>query len=209
MSVVLLSSIVYRSLLSYTSKGNWRAAEKSRTVCYDLKNDKMLNADTSMSKYIADEVRKTSFSDYFSSDTVLVPIPRSTALPENGLWVPRCLAIELSNRGLGRPIECLKRVKELPKSSSVPWDIKSRPRRHYESMCVETMVELKKIVLVDDVITTGATILGAASLLAERFPNAEIRAFAAVRAVYEKEFERFDKSHDGEINLDGEHVQKT
>jgi adenine/guanine phosphoribosyltransferase-like PRPP-binding protein len=38
-----------------------------------------------------------------------------------------------------------------------------------------------RITIVDDVVTKGATLLAAASLLANTFPNAEIRAFALVR----------------------------
>jgi len=42
---------------------------------------------------------------------------------------------------------------------------------------------LRQIVLVDDIITRGATVLGAANKLAEAFPDSRIRAFAAVRTV--------------------------
>lgn len=47
------------------------------------------------------------------------------------------------------------------------------------------------ITVVDDVVTKGATLLGAASLLAGAFPRAEIRAFALVRTQgYVKDIER-------------------
>jgi adenine/guanine phosphoribosyltransferase-like PRPP-binding protein len=50
--------------------------------------------------------------------------------------------------------------------------------------------EPSNILLVDDIITRGATLLGAASRLAEVFPGAEIRAFAVIRAISsENEFQ--------------------
>jgi pyrimidine operon attenuation protein/uracil phosphoribosyltransferase len=41
----------------------------------------------------------------------------------------------------------------------------------------------ERIVLVDDVITKGRTILAAAARLHDAFPNADIRAFALVRTM--------------------------
>lgn len=40
-----------------------------------------------------------------------------------------------------------------------------------------------EIVMIDDVITVGSTALGGAHRLAEAFPDARIRVFAAVRAL--------------------------
>jgi gamma-glutamylcysteine synthetase len=43
--------------------------------------------------------------------------------------------------------------------------------------------DAEEIVLVDDVVTRGATLLGAANRLTEAFPNVRIRAFAAMRTM--------------------------
>ena len=40
-----------------------------------------------------------------------------------------------------------------------------------------------EIILIDDVITRGATLLGAANLLADDFPETPIRAFVAMRTI--------------------------
>ena len=45
------------------------------------------------------------------------------------------------------------------------------------------MHDVGDVILVDDVVTSGATILGVASKLAERFPDVEIKAFAAMRTI--------------------------
>lgn len=48
---------------------------------------------------------------------------------------------------------------------------------------VNTLDEPEEILLVDDVVTHGSTLLGAANKLADTFPNARICAFAAMRTV--------------------------
>lgn len=57
-----------------------------------------------------------------------------------------------------------------------------KPIEHYNSMAVkETLDDPKEILLIDDVITRGATLLGAANKLADAFPNAQIHALAFMR----------------------------
>ena len=41
----------------------------------------------------------------------------------------------------------------------------------------------ESILIVDDVVTTGATLVGSAKRLADAFPKAKITAFAAIRTV--------------------------
>jgi adenine/guanine phosphoribosyltransferase-like PRPP-binding protein len=60
------------------------------------------------------------------------------------------------------------------------------------------------ITLVDDVITMGATLRGGASLLAEAFPHATIRAFALVRTLHET-FEHIIDPVRGEIRASWYH----
>jgi len=43
------------------------------------------------------------------------------------------------------------------------------------------LFEPEEVILVDDVVTRGATIIGGVNRLKEAFPSAEIRAFAMMR----------------------------
>lgn len=53
---------------------------------------------------------------------------------------------------------------------------------HYDSMSVEnSLVTPGRIVLVDDVVTRGCTLIAAASRIAEAFPSADVRGFALIR----------------------------
>jgi hypoxanthine phosphoribosyltransferase len=62
-----------------------------------------------------------------------------------------------------------------------------RPKalQHFESLDVRWREKNKpkEILLIDDIVTRGATLLGAANRLAAAFPDARIRAFAMMRTM--------------------------
>jgi hypoxanthine phosphoribosyltransferase len=56
--------------------------------------------------------------------------------------------------------------------------------RHYESFAIDSLPQAPvSVVLVDDVITKGRTLLAAAERLQEAFPAAHIKAFALLRTM--------------------------
>ncbi|MDG7031901.1 MAG: phosphoribosyltransferase, partial [Nitrososphaerota archaeon] len=62
--------------------------------------------------------------------------------------------------------------------------------------------EPESVLLIDDIITRGATLLGAANRLADAFPNARISAFAAMRTVSNPdEFQREYDPQMGNVRL--------
>lgn len=68
----------------------------------------------------------------------------------------------------------------------------------------------RQIVVVDDVVTKGATLLAAASRVKEAFPTAEVRVFGLVRTMgLQPDIERIVDPCVGEIRLDGIDVQRT
>jgi Predicted amidophosphoribosyltransferases len=141
-----------------------------------------------MSKWVAETIQhdrgKLPFSSYFHPNAILVPTPKSSLMKPDTLWVPERIASALAKIGLGKVLPCIRRVKSVLKSaSSLP---RERPTAvdHYNSFRVfGSLSEPDEIVLVDDVVTRGATLLGAANRLVEAFPKTCIRAFAVMRTI--------------------------
>ncbi len=128
------------------------------------------------------------------------------------LWVPQLLTTALIKNGLGKSSEsCLERIKAVPRSSGQTSG-KNRPKafQHYESMNVkELLFQPKEIILVDDVITRGAAILGGVNRLAEAFPDAKIRAFAMMRVISRVEdFTNLEDPCIGAITRYGENTNR-
>ena len=68
-----------------------------------------------------------------------------------------------------------------------------------------TLSEPREILLVDDIITRGATMLGAANKLRNTFPLARIRGFAAMRTISPPDI--FNQAYDpclGVITFNGQ-----
>jgi len=115
---------------------------------------------------------------------MLVPTPTSSLIKKDGLWVPQRITSALANAGLGINEECLMRETPLPRSSTSLASDRPKAIQHYNSMRVkESLLEPQEIILVDDVITRGATAMGAVNRLAEAFPKAKIRVFAIMRTI--------------------------
>ena len=183
-----LTTIEFASLLSYSPNGTGSMDKASKKTMYAVKGDRM-HGNAPMSERIAKDVRNRlgtlPFADYFTKTTALVPAPQSSLASPGRLWVPQRLARSMQRHGLGVQRECLVRRKAVPKSSTSAPGARPKPQVHYESMSVTGTLGARPgdIVIVDDVVTRGATLIGAAGRLAEAFPSARIRGFAALRAV--------------------------
>lgn len=118
----------------------------------------------------------------FESPVTLVPVPRCTVTAEDAgdyVWPTKALCRELCRRGLGDDVQALlRRVREVPKSA---WEKEERPSvdMHFRSFAVRPMPRAAhRYLLVDDVVTRGATLLGAACRMRLACPGARIEAFA-------------------------------
>ena len=144
-----------------------------------------------MSHWIARTVQqqmpRLAFAHFFTPTTVLVPVPSSSLMRPGTLWAPDRIAKALVANAIGREVvECLARVKPLRKAAMSDASSRPKPAEQYETISVQGAISEPKpneIVLVDDIITRGATFLGAANRLVEAFPGARIRCFAAMRTI--------------------------
>lgn len=119
---------------------------------------------------------------FFRSDDVLVPVPRCTP-KVGGTWAAAELARALVQEGVGCATwPGLHRISAVRKSATSAKGGRPSVERHYDSFRLEPLkLRPEGIVLIDDVITAGRTILAAAARVREALPEARIRAFALLR----------------------------
>lgn len=120
----------------------------------------------------------------FGTDVTLVPIPGSNPLTTR-VWAPERLAVALHGVRLAGSVWLgIQRRFPVRKSATALNADRPTVQQHYDSFFVPSLSNAPlRIVLVDDVITKGRTILAAAARLQEALPNADIRAFALVRTM--------------------------
>lgn len=204
-----LSHLEYGALLTYTPRGDSLEAKHSKDVMYVLKRDGFISQpQTLMSEWIAQTIRQKMpelpFASFFQPNTILIPIPKSSLMQRNTLWVPERIATALVKIGVGKSAtSCLVRAKPVRKSAFCTSAERPMALEHYETMSVQgSLSPPEEILLIDDIVTRGATLLGAANRLLDAFPQTRIRAFAAMRTISNpNEFEKVYFPCAGTIDL--------
>ncbi len=153
---------------------------------------------------VQQQLRSLPFAPFFTPGTVLVPVPSSSLMRPDTLWVPDRIARALVAEGVGREVlRSLARVRPIRKAATSDASERPMPTEQYETMGVQRIIREpspSEIVLVDDIVTRGATLLGAANRLLEAFPSARIRGFAAMRTMSDpSDFEAYYKPERGWI----------
>jgi len=192
---VRIDLLEFGSLLSYTPlefSEPPTEIQNANDVMYAIKNDSFIEdppIQTSdwIARTVQENLRSLPFSAFFQPDTILVPVPKSSLAHPGSLWVPERIASALVKKGIGnQAVAYLARITPLRKAAWSGASHRPRPSEQYQTMGVQGSIsepKPKQIVLVDDIVTRGATFLGAANRLVEAFPEARIRVFAAMRTI--------------------------
>lgn len=174
-------------MLVYAPRGQTPTSVSSKTVAYGLKNVREGHIPYAVGRLLQEMATGGSAENLktiLRRDAVLVPCPRSTPLVKGALWPSYEICAELVHRGLARETSVLvERITPVQKSSTAGPGKRPRPMDHIRSMRMAEQTDFApaRIVIVDDVITRGATLLGVASHLKDAFPDSDVRVFAMVR----------------------------
>jgi hypothetical protein len=179
----MIRRITFASCYVYSPRGASPASRRSRLL------RKLLKAgdDHFILKY-AVRVRQQVDEDavlagFLDPGQVLVPVPGSAPAVAGVVSVSEHLARALIESGLGREIwKGLYRIRPVRKSATSPPLSRPTVHTHYESFSVAATVP-PRLVLIDDVVTKGRTLLAAAARLRDASPDSEIRAFALLRTM--------------------------
>lgn len=189
------SEIRFSSLLSYCPRGRWpaeptdamkRSVEWMKAVKSGQRDQ--LGGRDPYETIVAHMVQHGTCGAHFGAAghrPLLVPIPSSSlAPPEEPYWWPaRELAHVLLRHGLGSAV-----IPMLRRKTSIPKAALGGPRNahaHRDSLdMLDVVLPSTRIVLVDDVVTSGASMMGCALRISAVFPGLEsLAGFAAVRTV--------------------------
>jgi len=194
---MLLSELRFGAFLSYSPRGDSDEIRRSREWTYALKRDAPMGAQRRpTSQLVAERVRARledgPLGELFSSTTSLVPVPGAGLWRPGDLWVSAATASALCRVGLGAEmLPCLRRRTPIRRSSQQQDPAPVR------------------ILLIDDVVTRGATLLAAASRLVEAWPGIEVCAFAVVRTISNpSKFDAIYAPVVGTIAFDGEQTRR-
>jgi hypothetical protein len=180
----VIEKIDFASSYVYSPAGLGEVCARSRRLCALLKagDEHFLVRYANRVHQQASET--TQLAGFFLAEDVLVPVPGSSP-GAGGLWVAADLAEALVGVGLGAGTWAgLRRIRAVRKSGTAPPGARPSVERHYESFSVDRPPrELRSVVLIDDVVTRGRTLLAAAARVRDVLPGARIRGFALLRTL--------------------------
>lgn len=181
----LLSEVRFGAFLQYSPHGESDPSRRSRSWRDNIKRDVPGAIARVVGELLKREEARALRDELLGDDVVLVPTPRSAPLRPGALWPGRRICEEIETRGLGKAVlPCIERRTAVQKSAFAARGERPTPQTHFESLRVTgELLSAGRLLLVDDFVTKGATLLAAASLLKATYPKADIACFALVRTM--------------------------
>lgn len=181
----MIPRLPFAAPFAYSPRGISEVAQKSQRLRDLIKagDPRLLER---LAAVTAEMAAADRFPDFFGPNVTLVPVPGSAPRRDaNSLWVAQRIAAELCNVGLGATVwPTLRRTVVVPKSAWAARGERPTVEVHVTSLdLTDRIPPTGRLLLVDDVVTKGRTMLAAATVLAEALPGVEIRAFAALRTM--------------------------
>ena len=182
---VVMGAVRFAACFGYSPCGTSNVARRSRYYCGLLKTQHPGFLGYSAQR-VADDVRAGGvLAESFASRPTLIPVPSSACAVPGSESSAGALAQALAGAGLGSKVWAgLTRIQPVIRSSRAAPGCRASAQDQYRSLRVEPAPQvIEDILLVDDLITKGRTLIAAASRLREAFPAARIRGFALMRTL--------------------------
>lgn len=181
----MIQELAYAASLAYSPRGQSEVSAKSRRYMASLKRadpEFLIKA----AGLVARQVAEGQFPGFFGEDVTLVPVPGSAPrVDANSLWVGAKLAQALLAQGLASQLWMpLQRGRRVRKSATAGPGERPNVQTHIDSFDVTDRLPPRgPVLLVDDIVTKGATLLAAACALNDAVPGLELRGFALIRTM--------------------------
>jgi hypothetical protein len=210
--VALPSEISFTGFLQYSPRGQNAVSGQSQAYTRAIKNDSFIGNQPAI-RYAALRLREeipkhAALQSCFSGHLVLVPVPRSAPLVTGGLWPSMKLCQAMQVEGIASMVlPLLERQTAVPKSATAAAGQRPGPQQHYDSLAVDPNRPLLSpqhhLVIVDDVVTRGATFFGAYARLSELYSNVPISCFALIRTMSSGDVDALLSPVEGKISFQG------
>jgi hypothetical protein len=128
----------------------------------------------------------SSLASFFPAAAILVPVPGCSPSAWGRATPSGRVAAALWERGIGTGIWFgLRRVRAVRKSATAAPGGRPSLQTHFDTIAVAPIQipRASHLVLIDDVVTRGRTLLASALRLKEIFPQADVRGFALLRTM--------------------------
>jgi predicted amidophosphoribosyltransferase len=164
-----------------------------------------------LAEFVLDNLGEERVERFLGNSTTLVPMPGHAPLKDEGSrWPARELCEEFVRVGLGANwMPLLSRASRVPKAAFASPAERPTAPMHYRSLrCEGAIGPSARITVVDDVITRGATMLAAISLLQQTYPNADVAGFSLIRTMSDEPIHSVTDPASGVISLHGEETRR-
>jgi hypothetical protein len=181
----MIRKLNFASCYVYSPGGAGRASERSRLLCTLLKSADMHFMERYASRVREEMATNESLAEHLDASPVWVPVPGNAPAAPGARPVSEHLALALLRAGVGGNLWTgLCRRRAVRKSATSCPGKRPTVAAHFDSFEVERdLPPPARVVLLDDVITKGRTLMAAAMRLNDAFPDIEIRAFAMLRTM--------------------------
>jgi predicted amidophosphoribosyltransferase len=200
------------SWLIYATRATGDRARRARNLIINIKTDQVdaKRGRPVVELAVAAAVSKLepSARSVFDGESFLVPVPRSGLIKAHTVWPARRIAEELVRQRLGVDVvPVISRVAAVAKSAG---NLHRPPlAEHLASLAVQKSFRPpSRLLLVDDVVTSGTTLMACMQRLADAFPGVPITAFALARVQSQGEATQVFEPILEEIYVSGSHCAR-